>query len=125
MKHRSGGIKIAVLAMVLGIGVIATSAYVTAQPTEPVIKVSAKKFAFTPSTITLKKGVPVVLEFTTEDVLMGFKVPDLGLRADIVPGQTTRMRLVPGKVGSFTFICDIFCGAGHEDMAGVITVVDY
>ena len=124
MKRRSGGYKIAAIVIVLGVGAIAASVYVAAKPTEPVIKVSAKKFAFTPSTITLKKGVPVVLEFTTEDVLMGFNVPDLHMRADIVPGQTTRMRLVPGKVGNFTFVCDIFCGAGHEDMAGVITVVE-
>ena len=124
MKHRSSGYKIAVMVIALGVGAIAASVYVAAKPTEPVIKVSTKKFAFTPSTITLKKGVPVILEFTTEDILMGFNVPDLAMRADIVPGQTTRMRLVPDKVGSFTFICDIFCGAGHEDMAGVITVAE-
>ena len=124
MKHRPGGYKIAAMVVALGIGAIVASVYVAAKPAEPVIKVSAKKFAFTPSTITLKKGVPVILEFTTEDILMGFNVPDLGMRADIVPGQTTRMHLVPGKVGSFTFVCDIFCGAGHEDMAGVITVVE-
>ncbi len=124
MKHRLGRYKITAMVIALGVGAIAASVYVAAKPTEPVIKVSTKKFAFTPSTITLKKGVPVILEFTTEDILMGFNVPDLGMRADIVPGQTTRMRLVPGKVGSFTFVCDIFCGTGHEDMEGVITVVE-
>lgn len=55
---------------------------------------------------------------------MGFNVPDLGLRADIVPGQTTRLRIVPGKVGTFTFFCDVFCGTGHEEMTGMITVVE-
>ena len=103
---------------------ISAGAYVGAQPADPVIKVTAKRFDYTPNQITLKKGVPVVLEFTTLDVLMGFNVPDLGVRADIVPGQVTRIRLVPEKTGSFPFHCDIFCGTGHEDMTGEIIVVD-
>jgi cytochrome c oxidase subunit 2 len=104
--------------------VLATSAWVAAQPAEPVIRITAKKFAYTPDNVTLKKGVPVILEFTTADVLMGFNLPDLGVRADIVPGQTTRLRVVPDKIGTFHYFCDIFCGAGHEDMNGTITVVD-
>jgi heme/copper-type cytochrome/quinol oxidase subunit 2 len=27
-------------------------------------------------------------------------------------------------IGTFTFLCDIFCGDGHERMQGTITVVD-
>ena len=120
-KH---GVNLVLVSALLVLGVVVASAWVAAQPQEQVIRVSAKKFAFTPDTIVLKRGVPVILEFTTEDVLMGFNVPELGLRADIVPGQTSRLRIVPGKVGNYPFICDIFCGAGHEEMAGVITVVD-
>jgi len=93
-----------------------------AQPSEQVIKVVARRFTFTPGTLTLRKGVPVVLELTTADVLMGFNAPDFQVRADIVPGQVARVRLVPDKVGTFTFLCDIFCGSGHETMGGTIVV---
>ena len=93
-----------------------------AQPQEQVIKVLARRFAYTPNKLTLKKGVPVILELTTADVLMGFNAPDFGVRADIIPGQVARVRLVPEKVGTFTFFCDIFCGSGHETMNGTITV---
>jgi cytochrome c oxidase subunit II len=55
---------------------------------------------------------------------MGFNVPDLGLRADIIPGQTTRLRIVPGKVGQCPFFCDIFFGTGHEAMIGIIRVME-
>jgi cytochrome c oxidase subunit II len=106
-----------VLVAVGGLGAIAT-----AQTGEQVIRVVAKKFDFTPSTIQLKKGVPVVLEFTTADVPMGFNAPDLGVRTDILPGKVARLRIVPDKVGSFDFVCDIFCGSGHEDMTGTIVV---
>lgn len=122
MKLNSYGFKVAAVVAILGAGSIA--AYVRAEPTEQVIKVSAKKFDYTPDTITLKKGVPVVLEFTTQDVVMGFNVPDLGARADILPGQVARVRLVPDKVGTFEFHCDIFCGSGHEQMSGTIVVTE-
>ncbi len=105
------------------IGGTTLGARALAQPGEQVIKVVARRFTYSPNVITLKKGVPVVLELTTADVLMGFDAPDFNARADIVPGQTTKLRLVPDKVGSFTFLCDIFCGSGHETMSGTINVV--
>ena len=72
-----------------------------AQPEEQVIKILARKFTYSPNKLTLKKGVPVVLELTTADVLMGFSVPDFDIRADIIPGQVARVRLVPDKTGTF------------------------
>jgi cytochrome c oxidase subunit 2 len=94
-----------------------------APPGEQVIKILARRFTYTPNKLSLKRGVPVVLELTSADVLMGFNAPDFDVRADIIPGQTARVRLVPDKVGTFTFLCDIFCGSGHETMSGTITVV--
>lgn len=91
---------------------------------DQVIKITAKKFEYTPSQIKLKKGVPVVLELTSADRLHGFNCPELGVRADIVPGQTTRLRVTPSRTGTFEFRCDIFCGEGHEDMTGAFVVTD-
>ncbi len=120
----NSNIRVTVIAVAFFIGLGVGAAHVAAQPAEQVIQITTKKFDYTPNQITLKKGVPVVLEFTTADVLMGFNVPDLGGRADIVPGKVVRVRLVPDKTGTFTFFCDIFCGSGHEDMTGIITVVE-
>jgi cytochrome c oxidase subunit 2 len=90
---------------------------------EKVIKITARRFTYLPNEVTLKRGVPVVLEFTSADVVMGFSAPDFNVRADIVPGQVARVRLVPDKVGTFAYLCDIFCGDGHEQMNGTIRVV--
>ena len=98
------------------------AARVGAKSDEKVIKVVAKRFNYTPGEIHLKKGVPVVLEFTSLDVPMGFNAPEFGVRTDILPGTVSKIRFTPNKVGTFTFHCDIFCGSGHEDMAGVIVV---
>ncbi len=124
MKLTSRGIKLIVLTAVLGTGLVSTGDYASVQTEDTIIKIVAKKFDYTPNEIKLKKGVPVILEFTTLDVFMGFKVPDLGVRADIIPGKVSRLRLVPDKVGTFPFVCDVFCGSGHEDMTGTIVVTE-
>jgi hypothetical protein len=89
-----------------------------------VVKITAKKFEFDPRDITLKKGVPVVLELTSLDRLHGFSCPGLGIRTDIAPGKTSTLNVVPDKTGTFTFHCDVFCGTGHEHMTGTITVAE-
>ena len=89
---------------------------------EKVIPVVARKFTFNPSTIRLKAGEPVILELTTLDVFMGFNAPDLKVRSDIVPGKTMRVSLKPERAGTYPFLCDVFCGDGHETMSGTIVV---
>jgi len=86
------------------------------------IRISAKKFEFHPGKVTAKAGQPVVLVLTSEDRIHGFKMPDLGVRNDIVPGKETRVALLPAKPGSYAFFCDVFCGDGHEDMEGTLIV---
>ena len=91
---------------------------------EQVIKITAKRFEYNPKEITLKKGVPVTLEFTSLDRLHGFNCPGLKVRMDINPGKPNLLHVVPDKAGKFPFHCDIFCGSGHEGMAGTITVTE-
>ena len=114
---------------VLAIGVLlliagAFGAATLAVAAEQVIKITAQKFEYNPKEITLKKGAPVVLEFTSLDRLHGFNCPDLGVRADIKPGKVARVPLTPQKVGDFEFHCDNFCGSGHADMKGMFHVVE-
>ena len=89
---------------------------------ERVIKVIAQKFQYTPNEIKIRQGEAVVLEFTAIDFVHGFSVPDLHLRADLPPGQPTRVRLLTDKAGVYDFLCDNFCGSGHENMNGKIIV---
>jgi cytochrome c oxidase subunit II len=109
----------------LGAAALAVSAvglHAATQPKEKVIKILARRFTYTPNQITLKQGVPVVIELRSADVLMGFSVPDFNVRTDVVPGKVARVRFTPDKTGTFTFLCDIFCGSGHETMNGTMIV---
>ena len=87
-----------------------------------VVQLNARKFVYTPQAVELKRGVPVVLELTALDRVHGFNLPDFGMRADLIPGQVTRLRLTPDKAGTFVFFCDVFCGDGHETMSGTLIV---
>jgi cytochrome c oxidase subunit 2 len=95
-----------------------------AAETPKTIQINAKRYEFTPSEIVVKKGVPVVLQLSTEDRSHGFSAPDFDIRTDIMPGKSTEVKLLPTKVGKFDFFCDIFCGSGHESMLGKIIVVE-
>ena len=91
---------------------------------ERVIKIVAQRFRYNPKEIEVRKGQPVVLEFTALDFVHGFKIPDLAIRADLPPGKVVRIRITPAKEGVYDFLCDNFCGAGHEEMSGRILVKD-
>jgi cytochrome c oxidase subunit 2 len=87
-----------------------------------VIRIVAKKFVYVPAEIRVKTGEAVELQLTAPEVPMGFSLPDFGLRADVMPGKVAKVRLTPDKAGTFTFLCDVFCGTGHEDMNGTLVV---
>jgi cytochrome c oxidase subunit 2 len=82
------------------------------------IEVVAKRFQFTPNEIPLKAGERVVIAVRSLDFMHGFKVPGLNVRADLVPGKVTRIELQPTAAGTLDFLCDNFCGEGHEEMHG-------
>jgi cytochrome c oxidase subunit 2 len=91
---------------------------------EQVIRITAKNFEFTPGTITVKKGVPVVLELSSGDRRHGFSLRAFGVRTDVKPGSVSRVSFTPDRTGRFTFTCDVFCGDGHEQMTGTLVVID-
>lgn len=64
-----------------------------------VVKISAKRFSFTPAEVHVKKGETVVLELTSEDRVHGFNLPTFKIRKDIVPKDVTRVTLTPDQEG--------------------------
>jgi cytochrome c oxidase subunit 2 len=93
-----------------------------AAPAERVIAIVAKKFEFVPNEIRVRRGETVVLQLSAPEVPMGFNLADLKLRADVLPGKGATLKFTADKPGSFVFLCDLFCGTGHEDMSGTLIV---
>jgi cytochrome c oxidase subunit II len=121
---RWGFLGTAVLAVLAGMAVGGLMAAAAAVDSEQHVSMQAMKFDYLPDQVTVKKGKPVVLELTTLDRLHGFDAPSLGLHTQIDVGPPTVLRFTPEKAGSFGIHCDVFCGDGHEGMAGRIIVTD-
>jgi cytochrome c oxidase subunit 2 len=100
------------------------AAFAIAAPRERVVRVIAKKFVFVPATIKASTGETLVLKLTAPEVPMGFNLPDFNVRTDVVPGQIATVKFIPDRAGTFTFLCDVFCGDGHESMSGQLVVTE-
>jgi cytochrome c oxidase subunit II len=87
-----------------------------------VIPITAKRFNFSPAQITVKKGETVTLRLTSEDVTHGFYMKPLKIDEVIEPGKPTDVTITPQAAGTFTTICDHFCGSGHGNMHMTIVV---
>jgi len=117
LRSRRAALALAFAApLALGGGFLAAA---RAAPVERVIKLTVKRFEYSQKEIVLKRGQPVVVEITSLDVPHGFSVPDFNARADVVlPGKVSRVRFTPDRDGTFIYLCDIFCGSGHEQLEG-------
>jgi len=87
------------------------------------IPVQVKKFVFQPERIEIKAGETVILQLSAVDFTHGFNLPDFHLRRDLIPGQVVNVELNITEPGTYDFLCDNFCGNGHEEMNGKLVVL--
>ena len=59
---------------------------------------------------------PVDFDLEANDVLHSFWVPEFRMKKDVVPGQTTHVRVTPTKEGVYNVVCAELCGLGHSTM---------
>ena len=86
------------------------------------IQVSARRYQFTPATITVKKGEQVRIAITAVDHDHGFKLEAFNIEKTIKKGTTEVVELTADKAGTFPFQCSHFCGMGHGKMKGQLVV---
>lgn len=87
------------------------------------IEITARRFAYTPKEITVKRGQTVVLVLRSMDVGHGLRIRDLGVDMKVKAGSTAEVTLTPDKAGDFVGHCSVFCGQGHGSMTIVLHVV--
>jgi len=88
------------------------------------IALYVRKFEFGPNKIHVRKGQRITIVLTSPDFVHGFSLPDFNVRADGIPGKTVEITFVADKTGKFIFLCDNFCGEGHDKMAGLLIVTE-
>jgi cytochrome c oxidase subunit II len=68
-------------------------------------------------------GRAVKLILASEDVVHSFFVPALRLKHDVVPGSYQTFWFEPKEPGRYHIFCAEYCGTGHSDMGGWMTVM--
>ena len=82
---------------------------------------TAKKFEFSPASISVKEGDKVKLTINNLDVPHGFAIDELAIKKDLPVGTST-VEFTASKKGNFRFYCSLFCGSGHREMEGQLIV---
>jgi cytochrome c oxidase subunit II len=108
--------------LIVGSNALSLKAHAEAVPRH--IEVTAKRFAFEPTEITLKKGEPVDLVLKSTDVPHGLRFRELNVEVKVGKGGTSEVHFTPSQTGTFVGHCSVFCGAGHGSMTLKLHVVD-
>jgi cytochrome c oxidase subunit 2 len=74
--------------------------------------------------LVLPADTKVVIRTASSDVIHAFHAPELGLKADALPGQNNYIVTDRLEEGTYQLYCAEFCGVGHSNMLGEIVVVD-
>lgn len=75
------------------------------------------------SELVLPVGREVDVRLEAQDVIHGFAVPELRLKQNAVPGQTTHLHFTPTRPGTYAILCTQLCGLGHYRMQANLRVL--
>jgi cytochrome c oxidase subunit 2 len=70
----------------------------------------------------LPLNTPTTIHVTSRDVIHGFWVPEMRIKADMVPGLINTLRVTPTVPGTYRIICTEFCGVAHGAMKTTLVV---
>lgn len=90
-----------------------------------IIHVTAERFAFVPSEITIDEGTRVELRISSDDTAHGFRLVGPGEIDVEIPKRgrgDIRVTLDAPAPGTYAFECSRVCGAGHGFMRGTLRV---
>ena len=96
------------------------------QTSRRVVRVSAERFAFTPSQIVVDTGEEIELRVSSDDTAHGFRIAGTSVNV-VIPkrgrGEVSVSFRAP-EPGRYVFECTRMCGAGHHFMRGELIVRD-
>ncbi len=78
---------------------------------------------FVTSQLVLPADREVDLTLRAQDVIHGFSVPQMRLKQNAVPGQTTHIHFTPETPGDYAILCTQVCGLGYYRMMATLRVL--
>jgi cytochrome c oxidase subunit II len=87
------------------------------------VKLTAKKYEFSPNTVEVTTGTRIIFKITALDREHGFEIADIkDSCVKIKKGETATVEYLAEKAGTVEFRCCVYCGIGHHGMKGKIVV---
>ena len=91
-------------------------------PGEYRVVLMASAWRFNPAEIEVPAGSEVTFVGTSADVLHGFHIEGTRVNVMMIPGQVTKVTYTFREPGQHDFVCHEYCGIGHHQMYGELTV---
>jgi len=82
----------------------------------------AGMWTFDPEEIEIPSGSTVDFYLTSKDVVHGFHINEKGVNMMAIPGTINKITTKFEEAGTYRFVCNEFCGIGHQNMMGRIIV---
>ena len=89
---------------------------------EAYVRAEASPWRFYPEEIVVPLGATVDIYVTSADVQHGFNIMGTNINFQVLPGQVSKLTYTFNEVGEFPFVCNEYCGVGHQNMFGMIIV---
>ena len=110
--------------MAIVLALLMTGANAGSQTQRRVVRVSAERFAFTPSRIVVDAGEEIEMRVSSDDTAHGFRIAGTSVNV-VIPkrgrGEVSVSFRAP-EPGRYVFECTRMCGAGHHFMRGELLV---
>ena len=87
------------------------------------VRLVAARYSFYPQMIEVPVDTPVTFRITSPDVLHGVHVPFTNMSTMVVPGYVSEVTTTFLKEGEALFLCNEYCGLGHDYMWSKLKVV--
>ncbi len=72
--------------------------------------------------LKLRKGQTYRLHVSSMDLQHGFSLLPMNMNFQVLPGYDHVLTITPTQAGTFSVVCNEFCGIGHHLMTGKILV---
>jgi len=91
-------------------------------PNEYEVYILGQTWTYLPNRITVPKGSTVTFYVTSKDVIHGFGLQGTNINMMIIPGQISTLTATFDTPGEYQFVCNEYCGIGHQTMHGTLVV---
>lgn len=103
---------------------LAKPSFIEHSPNHYEVHFDAKMWMFQPNYLKLPTGSQLDIFLTAKDVLHGLFVAGTNVNLMAIPGTIANATHTFSRPGRYQIICHEFCGSGHQNMQGIIEVVD-